>query len=239
MTILYDIPLRVGMDEIILNQGGDISKRRPNERLVGLNQGFLKEVIAAAKPAAIYDVFRVDRVTGDRIYLGPEDYFESKVLTNFMGENVRELALCAYTVGKEIDDLIADRNRDGSGYDSFLLDGVANAVLGSVGRYVISKVTDYAREQGFDASTHMSPGQADWGIEEQKTVFKLLPADKIGIELNDKNLMFPLKSTTMAIGIGKGVTKPEEGSACDYCRLKTSCPQRKVRKYFLGQLQAP
>lgn len=236
MTILYDIPLRVGMEEIILNQGGDISKRKPNERLVGLNQGFLKEVIAAAKPAAIYDVYKVERVTGDRIYLGPKDYFESKVLTNFMGENVRELVLCAYTVGKEIDDLIADRNRDGSGYDSFLLDGVANAALGSVGRYVISKVADYAREQGFDASTHVSPGQADWGVEQQKVLFRLLPAEKIGISLNDKNLMFPLKSTTVVIGIGEGVTKPEEGSACDYCKLNATCPQRKVRKYFLDRL---
>jgi cobalamin-dependent methionine synthase I len=47
----------------------------------------------------------------------------------------------------------------------------------------------------------LSPGYCDWLLEEQRKIFSLLDADKVGVELTDSYLMKPRKSISGIFGI--------------------------------------
>ena len=61
-----------------------------------------------------------------------------------------------------------------------------------------------------------------WSVEEgQRQLFDLLDASAIGVELTEGDIMLPLKSLSMVIGLGGDLGV--KGRTCDYCTMRDVC----------------
>ena len=107
----------------------------------------------------------------------------------------------------------------------FILDAAASVAAESAAQ----KVQDYIEEKlsEEDATTlRYSPGYCDWPLEEQNTLFSVLPNELIGVKLDKNWCMSPRKSVSGLFGICSADTARESGNACSLC-AKKYCPYRR------------
>ena len=55
--------------------------------------------------------------------------------------------------------------------------------------YIDAKIAAEAAREGLKTSCRASPGYGDWDVREQAAIFKLLPAERIGVRLSETFMM--------------------------------------------------
>jgi hypothetical protein len=107
-------------------------------------------------------------------------------------------------------------------------------VVDVVGSEIVEKAMDKIQETlasdmqmlGLGITDRYSPGYCDWQVSEQQKLFTFFPENYCGIRLSKTSLMYPIKSVSGLIGIGKNAER--KGYSCDFCRIK-DCLYRKKR----------
>ena len=107
-------------------------------------------------------------------------------------------------------------------------------VVDVVGSEIVEKAMDKIQENlasdmqtlGLGITNRYSPGYCDWQVSEQQKLFTFFPENYCGIRLSKTSLMYPIKSVSGLIGIGKNAER--KGYSCDFCRMK-DCLYRKKR----------
>jgi hypothetical protein len=137
--------------------------------------------------------------------------------------NSTSAALFICTAGKEI----SERSQE-------LLTG-ENPVLGYVfdvlGSMIVETATDglqkevsrIADSEDLSITNRYSPGYCKWSVADQHKLFSFFPPNCCGISLTDSALMYPIKSVSGMIGLGKEVKFREY--TCDLCS-QTDCFHR-------------
>jgi len=133
------------------------------------------------------------------------------------------LAIC--TIGPKLEARVSELFAQGDSATALILDTVGSVAVGSISRQIDAMVCQRAQELGMVAGPRFSPGSVNWSLTEQKVIFSLLPADKIGVSLNDHMLMVPRKSVSFVVGMGSGVLVPRARRPCWHCD-RVSCPSR-------------
>lgn len=102
-----------------------------------------------------------------------------------------------------------------------------NPVLGYVfdllGSMIVETATDQLQEEirriaflkGLSITNRYSPGYCKWSVADQHKLFSFFPPKCCGINLTDSSLMYPVKSVSGIIGLGKEVKYREY--TCDLC----------------------
>lgn len=102
-----------------------------------------------------------------------------------------------------------------------------NPVLGYVfdvlGSMIVEAATDQlqleikrmALSEGLLITNRYSPGYCNWSVADQHKLFSFFPENCCGIGLTDSSLMYPIKSVSGIIGVGKGVKFRKY--TCDLC----------------------
>jgi hypothetical protein len=128
------------------------------------------------------------------------------------------------TVGEGIE----DRTRQVFPDDPVLglaLDGVGLAAVDALSVAACRHFEQLAEAEGVGTSVPLSPGLDGWSVEDgQPQLFNLLPSEQIGVRLTESFVMRPIKSLTLALGMGPQVTT--KGTICDYCAVRASCQYR-------------
>ena len=182
----------------------------------------LDEVPSVCQPAAVYDTFPVERfmhqqiklVNGIRIGGGP-------VVQVTAGAEELVIAVC--TVGREVDQRIKEHARKKRRFQMMVLDELATWAVDQIRLQLFQDIADEYAATGWRASTCLSPGESSWSIQEQRVIFELLDTDSIGVTLSPSCVMTPLKSLSLAFGIGPNEMGVEDASNCDFCSLKERC----------------
>ncbi|MDP2890036.1 MAG: vitamin B12 dependent-methionine synthase activation domain-containing protein [Bacteroidota bacterium] len=129
--------------------------------------------------------------------------------------NATSVALFVCTAGERI-----------SGRSKELLTG-ENPVLGYVfdvlGSMIVETATDQlqkeisriANSEDLSVTNRYSPGYCKWSVGDQHKLFSFFPPNCCGISLTDSALMYPIKSVSGMIGLGKEVKFREY--TCDLC----------------------
>jgi Vitamin B12 dependent methionine synthase, activation domain len=138
-----------------------------------------------------------------------------------------QLALFAFTLGentsREIQQLLENKNL-ALGY---MLDAVASYCADKAADAAQALFQKHLREAGqAEESSHVllySPGYCGWHISGQKTLFEYLEPEEIGIHLNERFLMVPLKSISGVLVAGKaGIHRFSNNYPfCVHCRTRT------------------
>ena len=199
----------------------DSINREEWSRLLGMDTGSLAEGEAHACEQQLLEV------------ACPQGFFVYSDRLYFKGESIKKhLAGCervvimGVTLGRSVDNLISRLE----------VKDMKMAVLADTGASVLADMfADELEEEirkGLPEETpymtgRFSPGYGDLPLDTQRDLIRALDAErKIGLTLNENNLMIPMKSVTAIIGIS---SKPVTGflATCDKCVLYNKCEKRK------------
>ncbi|MDO4541344.1 MAG: MarR family transcriptional regulator [Bacillota bacterium] len=171
-----------------------------------------------AKPKAFYMEVKIENRTGNTVTLGGETFNSLALAKNLENVDVVYPYLC--TCGRELSEY-------------------AKTIDGIMEQYAFDIIMDFYRKRMTIALTEalsnsledggqvsaVNPGSlVDWPIYEQRKLFRVFGenADKIGVELTDNYLMYPIKTVS-------GIHYPtdKEFHNCQLCQ-KEGCPSREA-----------
>jgi hypothetical protein len=208
--------------EILSLAGGSLDLESTTKRLRVDDQGLVRRLIDSAQavisPAAAYGACYVDE-KNDYVVVVDSVVLTSRVLRRNL-DGVGRIFPFVITIGKAMDELI-DACTDM--LERYLLDGIANMILREArGRFEHHIRMAFALEK----ISYMAPGSLeDWPIEQQGSLFRLLPGVEgaLGVRLTESFLMLPRKSIS-------GIYFPSAVSFfnCQLCP-RERCDSRKAR----------
>jgi len=110
--------------------------------------------------------------------------------------------------------------------EGFILDALGSVAAEAAADQVNARICQWAAAQGLVATPRFSPGYGDWPLEDQRVMFRLLPAEQIGMRLNQACMMIPRKSISFAVTFQKEAAGQKIEHPCERCGLE-NCPFRK------------
>lgn len=175
-----------------------------------------------------YKVFHPEEVVIDSegIRICDQVFNPSKIV-NIQFKNAGSLALFVSTAGAEITEYSRNLSEIGDPLSGYIFD-----VLGSV---TVAKATDKTlqalekemQKPGLKISDSFSPGYCEWSVAEQQKLFSLLPENFCGVTLSESSLMWPIKSVSGMVAIGRDIE--HKGYQCYWCTDK-DCIYGKIRR---------
>jgi len=138
------------------------------------------------------------------------------------------IGLC--TASEEIDHSAAQLRADGRWIDAWIWDACGITALADLEDNLAREMWAWALARGIRASAAYAPGVASsaWALSHQRLIFRLLPADQIGVCLTPNLWMHPVKSRSFVVGIGKRIAQAETPFDCGDCN-DGACVYRQAR----------
>ncbi|MBQ9180191.1 MAG: methionine synthase, partial [Firmicutes bacterium] len=199
----------------------DSINREEWSRLLGMDIKSLSEADAHACEQQLLEVAR------------PQGFFVYSDKIDFEGESIKKhlagserVIIMGVTLGRSVDDLIF-RLEVKDMKKAVFADTGASVLADMVADELEKEIREGLPEETPYMTGRFSPGYGDLPLGTQRDLIRALDAErKIGLTLNENNLMIPMKSVTAIIGIS---SKPVTGflATCDKCVLYSKCEKRK------------
>jgi len=141
-----------------------------------------------------------------------------------MLRSVEQIVVFACTLSNNLNDHITKYDFNTHYLEAYMKDILGNVIIEKTAQKLLEQIKSDSRFSDLKVSNSISPGNCGWPVEEQKKLFALLPDNFLGIQLNESGMMYPVKSLSGIIGIGKKVRFKQ--TECRYCKSK-NCMFRK------------
>lgn len=111
---------------------------------------------------------------------------------------------------------------------AIIMDCCGSSLIESYCDLVCGSIAERLTERGLFPTSRFSPGYGDLPLSLQPEFLRALNAQRqIGLTCNEQFLMFPRKSVTAVIGLSKTPVGGCSKTACDTCRMNSTCQFRK------------
>jgi hypothetical protein len=224
MPIIRDIPLRLKTEELLRREGfRRKAKIRPEIK------SLILELLASVKsdhllePTMAYEIYPITQSSQRQLSLEGKLVLSGPLLPSLLA-GAKELAVVVSTIGPKLEKQVTDYTNRGEPLRGMLLDGIGSAAVDSLAEEAGKFITGGALSHGYEASSPVSPGMPGLPITEQWQLFKMVPAQEIGVSLTPSGVMVPLKSASMVIGLGPQMKTWTRAEVCAHCRLRKTCP---------------
>jgi len=203
-TIPFQLPIQEILQLLTSAKGREEQKEPPKSLLTEVEKllEFAKPFI---KPKALYD------------------FFPSQQLSpRFLFTKAEGTILCVCTIGKALEEESNKLINKGELSQAVILDAIASCAAEAVAEesYQIICKEIGAKFPGRKFTHRFSPGYCRWPLEEgQRTIFNLLPAEKIDVRLTSSFLMIPQKSISFAVNVGLEIDPLLGLRECHTCDL--------------------
>ena len=188
--------------QVILLVHGYGADKKPRPSIVDMVSRIAEEAGALIRPRAIYREFTVARLDTESVTLenGIQLSIGRKISSLWQGSRALGMSLC--TLGPQLEDRVSALLEEGEQMQALNLDIAGTIALGIVGYQVQNMACGRLSAEGVEAGPWLNPGYINWPLTDQRLIFSMLPAESIGVELNDSCMMIPKKSVTVCAGIG-------------------------------------
>ncbi|MFC2043854.1 vitamin B12 dependent-methionine synthase activation domain-containing protein [Chloroflexota bacterium] len=187
----------------------------PAARMESLVNDFIEYAYQFFAPSFLYTVNDIKLVEGTNVLLEDGVVFKSEVIAGLL-EKADKVATFVLTIGKYLEDAVAQLAQGGLVLQSTILDAIGSDAAEKLADSVESQISEVAHNQGLTISRRFSPGYCDWDVSQQKMVFETMKGDSAGIHLTDSCMMLPRKSISGIIGIGShDIEKYNPCKTCD------------------------
>jgi len=178
-------------------------------------------------PSLIYKKYKIKNLNGD-LKLENNIWFNSNKIVRIMLD-CNEIVCFLATIGNRIDKKIIDLTSKRRSSEAYILDIVGSVAVESIVNNFHDRIKKRMQAEDKDITLRMSPGYCDWPLREQKKIFSLLDAEKIGVELSASSLMQPRKTISGIFGImpPSADCKKAAYNPCSDCR-KEHCIARRT-----------
>ena len=231
MRTIKEIKIKIDKNEVFRYLGYH-KQRITNSKniIIQMTEEEITRAYELFKPQGIYDSFKVKKIlfSDERIDLenGFSLYFIDSVTELLKG--AEHLVFGVVTIGHDLDNKVSEYFRQGENTRAFILDAIGTVAARYLSKNVQALVCQEARGRNLQSTKHFTPGTAEWDISQQKGIFDLLPAYKIGVKLNESFMMNPKKSLSWGIGNGKYMVNPtKDDNSCQICQA-VNCQYRQI-----------
>lgn len=180
------------------------SRKRLDEALAGA----LSRAESLVAPKGIYTVIAGRDLPGS-------EYFDE----------LGRVAFCICTIGPAVEREVTALAAQDELLRAVVLDSVGSVAAEAAAEYMDVHIQAEASRDGLKTSCRASPGYGDWDIREQRALFDLLPAGRIGVRLSEGFMMMPRKSVSFAIHIAEKPARMRSENSCRNCDFE-DCPYR-------------
>lgn len=210
---------------VLLNQIGYEKNSRlscsTDKKIEKWEKGFTKLIT----PSLTYKTHKIKNL-GHSLQLENNTVLNSPILAKMMRE-CNEIVCFLATIGNRIDQEIIRLTDQKCSSEAYILDTIGSVAVEKIVNDFQNRIKAKMRAQNGTTTLRMSPGYCDWPIQEQKKLFSLLDAGKIGVCLSDACLMQPRKTISGIFGILPHTADKDIYNPCDTCR-KSRCPARRT-----------
>ena len=219
-----EVIVNIDVREVLRLQG----RRRRSLQLKKEIQHLVESQIAYGykliQPRGVFSIFLSCISSAGKVTIeGGEVFSIGRAAENWSG--LKEWALAICTIGKALEEEVSRLFTLEEYAAAAILDSVGSVAVESLADYINSLICRQVLEQGLGLAPRISPGYGVWPLEEQRLIFELLPAEKLGVTLNERYMMQPRKSISFGVGIGQGFTTERGVRRCRHCGM-IDCPYR-------------
>lgn len=175
--------------------------------------------------AVVYQCFTVDSVGENEVLLAGGQRFTGSMPPRILEKAEQVVCFVATLPGFQ-----SLRDSTGDVMVDYFLDtwGTVYAECGQ--RWLETLLADQLAAEGQRPAYAWNPGQSQFELRNQKTLFSLLQPEDIGCTLDKHMRMIPFKSTSGIIPVlAKDVPAEEDLIPCEFCSLGKTCPASKAR----------
>lgn len=185
---------------------GDAINLARDESLV--EAAYCYRVVALDEPAS------ADLIAEGEMLHAPRLLPDSGTLTS--------LAFAVCTIGTRLERRVSMLFSERKASLALALNDLGNELLFEVSRRAQDRISaDVARRQ-LSMAGELRAGDPGLALEAQGAVLRLARAETIGVSLTASSLMFPVKTTSMVLGVGIDLP-PANWSRCDECTKRDKC----------------
>jgi hypothetical protein len=130
------------------------------------------------------------------------------------------MAFCVCTIGPALEAEVTRLSSGGEMLKAVVLDAIGSVAAEATAAHIDASIAAEAAREGLKTSCRASPGYGDWDVREQAAIFKLLPAERIGVRLSDTFMMSPRKSVSFAMHVAAEPERLRSENSCDNCGRK-------------------
>jgi hypothetical protein len=142
-----------------------------------------------------------------------------------MFSELEKVAFCVCTIGPALEERVTSLSKEGNMLSAVVIDAIGSAAAEATARYANERIDEIAATEGLKTSCRASPGYGDWDVKEQRALFALVPAGRIGVRLTESSMMVPRKSVSFAVHIAEEPVRLRSEGSCRNCDME-SCPYR-------------
>ena len=188
--------------QVILAVHGYGADKKPRQTIIDMVSRIAEQAESLVRPRAIYREFYVARLDENSLTLknGIELSIGHKISS--LWEGCGSLGIALYTIGPDLEDRVTALIQEGEQMQALNLDIAGTIALGIVGYQLQHMACGRLSAEGVEAGAWLNPGYTDWPLTDQRLIFSMLPAESIGVVLNDSCMMIPKKSVTICAGLG-------------------------------------
>jgi hypothetical protein len=220
MPLLEDIDLVLDVDGVLRGQGAapDVIRRR-SPHLVQVAERALEEGRPFLRPQVLYHTSEVASLRHETLNLRDGALQGPLIAQHLAG--ARQIVTLICTIGAPLSERVAELTGNDILY-ALALDGVGSAAVEALANAACRYFEHQVAAREWQTTIPLSPGMVGWPVEEgQPQIFKLVDASEIGVSLTEGNVMLPLKSLSMVLGMGPELQTG--GRPCDYCSMRETC----------------
>ena len=210
---LSDIP---NVDDFFQRHSGIDMNGEIDERYGTTVADGRQAIMDIGKVAMVYQRVGVEDRDENSVLLSTGHRLKGKMVSRAM-ENATEIYLFVMTVAGysdfEADDIMVE----------YFGDTWATSFVEAAQAMFAREVSEEVEREGLKRTHVWSPGQATFGLENQRVLFDLLSPEDIGCTLTRRMMMVPVKAESGIIGVIPPDME-ETLKPCDYCTYKATCP---------------
>ena len=171
-----------------------------SKEMATLLENSFKEAIELVDTKGVYIVRRIkEKKNGIRLF-NSEIVLRGKSMEKLLYGSFGVIFM-AVTIGPELERKISEDMENGSFERAIVFDVIGSEAVEAVANSFNSYLLIQARQAKNSLTRRFSPGYGDLPLEFQREIYRELSLSRLGIEINEKNILFPYKTITAIIGI--------------------------------------
>lgn len=203
IEVLEQVPFMLERREVVRLLGYTPGRRPPTGQVAARLEEMVAESHGLVEPRGCYAVRTLTDVPESGPFRGAE-----------------KIAFSVTTVGRRIEDRVAELAAKGETLRALILDAIGSASVEAVTDVVNAEICKRFGQAGVYTNRRISPGYRGWPIEAQAEIFSLLPSRLSHVILSPAFFMEPRKSVSAAISIGRRVPHSKYVAICGYCDMR-------------------
>jgi len=217
----------LGLERIMIEKFMGYEGSSPPEPIPELIEDVLLKVETYCDIQGGYRIFEtISRDKRNHLITIENVTFHIKPIISNLIRKAEKAALFVCTAGPGVGDWSKELMSGGDLMKGYVVDVIGSEIVEKAMDQIQESLALDMKELGLGITDRYSPGYCDWQVSEQQKLFSFFPENYCGIKLSKTSLMYPIKSVSGIIGIGKKAER--KGYTCDFCHIK-DCLYRKKR----------